>query len=51
VKAGPHLKTPLPRRVRMKLWLTRRVNAAGIWLCEHHHEGAAELLWRACRMW
>ncbi len=41
----------LPRRVRLRLWLTRQVNGAGIWLVEHGHLTAAERLWRICRMW
>ncbi len=47
----PRLLTPLPRRVRLHLWLTRQVNAAGIWLVEHGHLTAAERLWRVCRRW
>jgi hypothetical protein len=42
---------PLPRRVRARLWVTSRINQFGCWLVEHHHEGAAVTLWRACRMW
>ena len=45
------LRGVLPRRVRLRLWLTGRVNAAGIWLVDHGHCGAAILLWRACRLW
>jgi len=47
----PVLLTPLPRRVRLRLWLTRQVNGAGIWLVYHDHVTAAERLWRICRMW
>jgi hypothetical protein len=45
------LLTPLPRRVRLRLWLERRVNHAGIWLAGHGHWKAAERLWRVCGMW
>lgn len=41
----------LPRRVRLRLWLTGRVNHAGICLVNHGHERAAVLLWRIFRMW
>jgi hypothetical protein len=41
----------LPRRLRLRLWLTHLINGTGIWLVEHEHFGAAERLWRICRMW
>jgi len=47
----PKLLTPLPRRVRVRLWLEHRVNGAGIWLAGHGHWKAAERLWRVCGMW
>ncbi len=46
-----NLLDALPCRVRLRLWLTRRINGAGIWLCDHRQWRAAILLWRACRMW
>jgi hypothetical protein len=45
------LLTPLPARVRMRLAVHRRINRVGFWLVERQHFRAAELLWRACRMW
>lgn len=45
------LLTPLPRKVRLRLWCTSLINKAGYWLVCHDHIRAAERLWRACRMW
>lgn len=45
------ISPPLPRRVRLRLWLTGRINHLGIWLVERGHPTAAERLWRACGMW
>ena len=41
----------LPRRVRLRLWLTHRINGLGIWLAGHGHTEAAVRLWRICGMW
>lgn len=38
--------TPLPLRTRARLWFTRRIDRAGIWLVEHDHFKAALALWR-----
>lgn len=43
--------TPLPRRVRVRLWFTHRIDGAGIWLVDHGHMDAAERLWRVCGLW
>jgi hypothetical protein len=45
------LLTPLPARVRMRLAVHHRINWVGFWLVERRRFRAAELLWRACRMW
>jgi hypothetical protein len=50
-KGHPKLLTPLPWRVRLRLWLTRRVDGAAIWLVEHGRFRAAIGVWRACRLW
>jgi hypothetical protein len=42
----PVLLTPLPRRTRMRLWCTSRIDGIAIWLCDHDRFGAAEALWR-----
>jgi hypothetical protein len=42
---------PLPRWTRLRLWLTRQVNRASCWLCDHGHDQAAIRLWRVFRMW
>ncbi|HEV2375187.1 MAG TPA: hypothetical protein VGS19_23885 [Streptosporangiaceae bacterium] len=42
--------TPLPRRVRARLWLRARVTGVGVWLMDHGRYGLAEALWRVCRM-
>jgi hypothetical protein len=47
----PRLLTPLPRRVRFRLWRRRQVDRAAIWLVDHGRFGAAERLWRAFGMW
>jgi len=41
---------PLPRRIRLRLAVHRRIDRLGAWLCDHHAAGAAERLWRTCRM-
>jgi hypothetical protein len=43
--------TPLPRRVRLRLWRERQVDAIGAWLCGHHAGWAAIALWQAFGMW
>jgi hypothetical protein len=43
--------TPLPRRVRLRLWRARQVDRAAIWLADRKRYGAAQLLWRACGTW
>jgi hypothetical protein len=45
------IRLPLPRRVRLRLWLSHLVNAAGIWLVRHDRVRLAEALWRGCGMW
>jgi hypothetical protein len=40
----------LPWRTRLRLWRTRQVNTAGIWLADHGHWRAAAVLWRI-RWW
>jgi hypothetical protein len=32
-------------------WITQQIDHVGCWLAEHRCPLAAELLWRACRMW
>lgn len=44
------LLTPLPRRTRLRLWLTGRVDAVSIWLVCHGCSAAADWLWRAARL-
>lgn len=44
---GPvKLLTPLPRRVRLRLWFASRINRFGCRLVEHGHIRGACLLWR-----
>lgn len=45
------LMTPLRRKVRLRLWLNGRIDAAAIWLVNHGRFRAAIALWRACRRW
>ena len=47
----PRLLTPLPRRVRLRLWAARRVDLAAIWLVEHERHEAAIRLWKAFGIW
>jgi hypothetical protein len=47
----PKLLTPLPRRVRLRLALTRAVDSAAIWLADRRRFGAAERLWRVTGLW
>jgi hypothetical protein len=41
----------LPWQVRLRLAITHRIDAVGIWLVEHRQFRAAELLWRICRLY
>lgn len=45
------LRLALPRRTRLRLWLTRQVDNAGYWLVCHDHLRAAGRLWRTCGRW
>jgi hypothetical protein len=45
------LLTPLPRKVRLRLWLHSQADRIGCWLCDHRHPEAAIAFWRACGMW
>jgi hypothetical protein len=45
------LLTPLPRRVRARLWVTRRVDGIGIWLVGHRRFAAAQAWWQVCGTW
>lgn len=47
----PRLLTPLPRRVRARLAVTRVIDTAAIWLAGHGRLRAAERLWGAAGMW
>ena len=40
------LLDPLPRKVRLRLWFTGRINDLGYWLVVRGHIGAARRLWR-----
>lgn len=44
-------RLPLPRRTRLRLAVTRRIDIACCWLVEHGRYGAAEWIWRGCGMW
>jgi hypothetical protein len=45
------LLPPLPARIRLRLAVHHQVDRAGCWLAGRGNCRAAELLWRACRMW
>lgn len=45
------LLTPLPRRVRLRLAVTRRIDITCGWLIEHRLHGPAILIWRVCGLW
>lgn len=47
----PKLLTPLPRRVRLRLWASSRVDRLAFRLIDRRWFTAAEWLWRACGMW
>ena len=54
-KAAQHgpvkLLTPLPRKVRLRLWASHQVDRLAIWLVSHGRPLAGELVWRACGRW
>ena len=41
----------LPRKTRLRLAVTRRVNITCCWLVDHGCERAAVWIWRSCGMW
>jgi hypothetical protein len=41
----------LPPATRIRLRAEHHIDSIGAWLAGHGHPLAAELLWRACRMW
>lgn len=45
------LLDPLPRRVRLRLWLGRHRDGAAIWLVDHRCLRAAAWLWRLTGGW
>jgi hypothetical protein len=45
------LSPRLPYRTRARLRVQERIDGVGGWLAGHGYPGAAEWLWRACRMW
>jgi hypothetical protein len=49
--APPRLLDPLPRKVRVRLWLHGHVDDAAYWLVCHDHCTAAWRLWQLFRMW
>ena len=51
VTGPPKLLTPLPRRVRLRLAVTRAINCAAFWLIDRKLYGTAERLWRLFGMW
>jgi hypothetical protein len=47
----PRLLTPLPRKVRFRLWYHRQVDKAAIWLVDRGRLRAAENVWRTFGTW
>jgi hypothetical protein len=47
----PVLLTPLPRRTRLRLWYTRRIDSAACWLVDRRQFRAAIALWRVTGHW
>lgn len=45
------LSLRLPAATRLRLGIEQRITGLGGWLAGHGQPRAAELLWRACRMW
>ncbi len=41
----------LPRRIRLRLWWTRRIDGTATCLACHGHLGAAEAVWRITGHW
>jgi hypothetical protein len=50
-ESWPKLLDPLPRRVRLRLWLTDCRDAVAIWLVYRNHLRAAEWTWRLTGGW
>ena len=49
--APVRLLTPLPRKVRLRLWYSRQVDKAAIWLVDRGRLRAAEGVWRTFGKW
>lgn len=47
----PRLLTPLPRRARLRLAVSHKVDRAAIWLVDRRHLRTAGLLWKTFRLW
>ena len=45
------LLDPLPRRVRLRLWVQHRIDGAAIWLVERDRFQAAKWLWKLTGGW
>ena len=45
------LLTPLPRRVRLRLWIQHHIDGAGIWLVERGRYRVAIGLWKLTGGW
>lgn len=45
------LHRTLPRHVRLRLAVTRRIDGTAIWLVEHDHFEAAIRVWRVFGLW
>lgn len=45
------LLDPLPRRVRLRLWMQHRIDGAAIWLVERDHYRLAIGLWKLTGGW
>ena len=45
------LRANLPRRTRLRLWLTSRVDSVAICMVDHRRFGAAQALWRVSGLW
>jgi hypothetical protein len=50
-ESWPKLLDPLPRRVRLRLWLTGCRDAVAIWLVYRNPLRAAEWTWRLTGGW
>ena len=51
MKRSPVVLPPLPRRVRLRLWMQHHIDGAAIWLVKRDRFQSAKWLWKLTGGW